>query len=88
MTKQQNVNEISQLTDLFYNHFIGILSPPGAFLTPSPSPSVAASPRLQPSPCLSPFSQDVLLVAGNHLTNNCVQDQVFKMFPSYKSHKT
>lgn len=58
--------------------FIGILSPPGAFLTPSPSPTVSASPRLQPSPCLSPFPQDVLLVAGNHLTGNCTREQVIK----------
>lgn len=49
--------------------FIGILSPPGPFLTPSPSPSISASPRLQPSPSLSPFPQDVVLVAGGNAIN-------------------
>ncbi|XP_059621276.1 mucin-17 [Phlebotomus argentipes] len=43
----------------------GILSPPGSFVAPSPSPSVPASPRLQPSPSQSPFAQDVLLVTNN-----------------------
>ncbi|XP_055677933.1 mucin-2 isoform X2 [Lutzomyia longipalpis] len=44
---------------------IGILSPPGSFIAPSPSPSIPASPRLQPSPSQSPFGQDVLLVTNN-----------------------
>ncbi|XP_055716091.1 mucin-2 isoform X2 [Phlebotomus papatasi] len=44
---------------------IGILSPPGSFIAPSPSPSIPASPRLQPSPSQSPFTQDVLLVTNN-----------------------
>ncbi|KAG5672194.1 hypothetical protein PVAND_002344 [Polypedilum vanderplanki] len=43
-----------------------ILSPSGPFLTPSQSPSIQHSPRLQPSPSQSPFQQqDVLLVTNN-----------------------
>ncbi|CRL08059.1 CLUMA_CG021027, isoform A [Clunio marinus] len=57
----------------------GILSPPGTFLTPSPSPSVQHSPRLQSSPSQSPFQQDVLLVTNNsqHFINtfNTTQEQ-------------
>lgn len=60
--------------------FTGILSPPGPFLTPSPSPSVQHSPRLQPSPSQSPFQQDVLLVTNSsqHFINtfNTTQEQV------------
>uniref|UniRef100_A0A182T2G8 Uncharacterized protein n=2 Tax=Cellia TaxID=44534 RepID=A0A182T2G8_9DIPT len=54
----------------------GILSPPGPFLTPSPSPSIPASPRLQPSPSQSPFSQqqDILLVT-NSTIGNVTQEQ-------------
>uniref|UniRef100_A0A182QH01 GLTSCR protein conserved domain-containing protein n=1 Tax=Anopheles farauti TaxID=69004 RepID=A0A182QH01_9DIPT len=54
----------------------GILSPPGPFLTPSPSPSIPASPRLQPSPSQSPFSQqqDILLVT-NSAIGNVTQEQ-------------
>lgn len=59
---------------------LGILSPPGPFLTPSPSPSVQHSPRLQPSPSQSPFQQDVLLVTNNnqHFINTftTTQEQV------------
>lgn len=44
----------------------GILSPPGPpFLTPSPSPSIPASPRLQPSPSQSPFQSDVIIISNN-----------------------
>lgn len=60
----------------FFISILGILSPPGPFLTPSPSPSISASPRLQPSPSLSPFPQDVLLVTGNPLTNSSTHEQV------------
>ncbi|XP_050098954.1 uncharacterized protein LOC126579568 isoform X3 [Anopheles aquasalis] len=54
----------------------GILSPPGPFLTPSPSPSIPASPRLQPSPSQSPFSQqDILLVTNSSTIGNVTQEQ-------------
>lgn len=53
----------------------GILSPPGSFLTPSPSPSVQ-SPRLQRSPSQSPFQQDVVLVSNSIL--NTTQDVIEK----------
>jgi hypothetical protein len=52
--------------------FVGILSPSGPFLTPSQSPSIQHSPRLQPSPSpsQSPFQpqqqQDVLIVTNNN----------------------
>lgn len=59
----------------------GILSPPGPFLTPSQSPSIQHSPRLQPSP--SPFQQqDVLIVTNNnqHYINTfTTQEQVSEM---------
>lgn len=63
----------------FVFFFSGILSPPGPFLTPSPSPSIPASPRLQPSPSISPFQQDVLLVQNNTITNT-TQEQVSIFF--------
>ncbi|XP_055373905.1 mucin-2 isoform X2 [Condylostylus longicornis] len=61
----------------------GILSPPGPFLTPSPSPSIsAASPRLAPSPSISPFSQDVLLVANSTITNTTQEQERKAATPS------
>lgn len=39
-------------------------------MTPSPSPSVPASPRLQPSPSQSPYLQDVLVIGSNNSSNN------------------
>lgn len=49
----------------FVIRFTGILSPPGPFLTPSPSPSIPASPRLHPSPSQSPFHSDVILITNS-----------------------
>jgi nuclear receptor coactivator 6 len=64
--------------------FSGILSPSGPFLTPSQSPSIQHSPRLQPSPSQSPFQQDVLLVTNNsqHFINtfSTTQEQVSVVF--------
>lgn len=69
---------MTQLTKCFSK---GILSPPGPFLTPSQSPSIQHSPRLQPSPSQSPFQQqDVLIVTNNnqHYINtfSTTQEQV------------
>lgn len=44
------------------------MSPPGSFLTPSPSPSVQ-SPRLQRSPSQSSFQQDVVLLTNNVISS-------------------
>lgn len=83
---------ISFLSDQYYDltHFIltkrlfiwfilGILSPTGSFLTPSPSPSIPASPRLQPSPSQSPFQSSDVIVIGNNSNQDSVCDKINKL---------
>lgn len=65
--------------------YSGILSPPVSFLTPSPSPSVPASPRLQPSPSLSPFPPDTVLLTHNTITNTTADHVSVRPTPIFQT---